>query len=154
MCVILAGIFGFITLPKGEGREKVTRWAALWVLAGGVVLPLALKWYFTRIPKFSKVYMDSTLTGVRHAIHGGIGFTLAALAIALVCGLLLPRLMKPPVVVVLLVCAFGMIGAGEYLREFLRKPWVVDQVVYANDMRVAQIEALQASGVSHTANFT
>ncbi len=154
VCVILAGIFGFVTLPRQEGREKVTRWAALWVLAGGVVLPLALKWYFWRIPKFSAAYMDGTLIGVRHAVRGGIGFTLAALAIALVFGLLQPRWMKPPVVAVLLVCGLGMIGAGEYLREFLRKPWAVDQVVYANDMRVSQIAALQAKGVSHTANFT
>ena len=119
-----------------------------------MVLPLALKWYFCRIPKFSQAYLNGTLTGVRHAVRGGIGFTLAALVIALVCGLLQPRWMKPPVVAVLLVCGLGMIGAGEYLREFLRKPWVIDQVVYANDMRVSQIEALQAKGVSHTANFT
>ncbi|MGC2210023.1 MAG: c-type cytochrome [Candidatus Korobacteraceae bacterium] len=154
VCVILAGIFGFVTLPKGEGREKVTRWAAVWVLVGAVVLPLALKWYFWRIPKFSAAYLDGTLTGVRHAALGGIDFALAAVVISLVFGLLKPRWMKPPVVAVLLVCGLGMIGAGEYLREFLRKPWVVDQVVYANDMRVSQIEALQANGVSQAAKFT
>ena len=44
--VILAGIFGYITLPRQEGREKVARWAALWMVAGAVVLPLALWWYF------------------------------------------------------------------------------------------------------------
>jgi mono/diheme cytochrome c family protein len=46
-----------------------------------------------------------------------------------------------------------MIGAGEYLREFVRKPWVVNQVVYANDLRASEVEMFQSKGVSHTARF-
>ena len=62
--------------------------------------------------------------------------------------------MRAPVVALLLVCGLGMIGAGEYLREFVRKPWVINQVVYANDMRAAQVEVLQSKGVSHTREFS
>ena len=150
---ILAGIFGYITLPKREGREQVSRWAAMWMLAGGLMLPVSLWWYFSRIPLFSQLYMNGVLTGVRHALRGGIGFTLLALAIALICGIWKPRWMRPPVVAVLIVCGLGMIGAGEYLREFVRKPWVINQVIYANDIRASEVDALQAKGVSHTANF-
>jgi mono/diheme cytochrome c family protein len=151
--VILAGIFGYITLPEQEGREKVARWAALWIVAGGVVLPLALWWYFAKLPQFSQLYLNGVLTGARHAVRGGAGFTLLALAIALLCGLWQPRWMRPPVVALLVVCGLGMIGAAEYLREFVRKPWVINHVVYANDLRASQIEVLQSKGVSHTANF-
>ncbi len=79
VCVILAGIFGYITLPKQEGREKVARWAALWMIAGALVLPLSLWWYFARIPQFSRLYLNGVLIGVRHAVRGGVGFTLLAL---------------------------------------------------------------------------
>jgi mono/diheme cytochrome c family protein len=153
VCVILAGIFGYITLPKREGREKVARWAALWIVAGALVLPLGLWWYFARIPRFSQVYLNGVLTGARHAVRGGVGFTVLALGIALVCGVWKPRWMRVPVVALLVVCGLGMIGAGEYLREFVRKPWVINQVVYANDLRASQVETLQSQGVSHTANF-
>lgn len=154
----LAGIFGYITLPKQNGRDhavrdKVARWAALWMMAGGMVLPLSLWWYFARIPQFSQLYLNGTLTGVRHAVRGGVGFTLVALAIALVCGIWKPSWMRPPVVAVLMVCGLGMIGAGEYLREFVRKPWVINQVIYANDVRTSQVDELRLKGVSHTANF-
>jgi mono/diheme cytochrome c family protein/cytochrome bd-type quinol oxidase subunit 1 len=151
--VILAGIFGYITLPRREGREKVARWAALWMMAGALVLPLSLWWYFACLPQFSQVYLNGVLIGVRHAVRGGVGFTLLALVIALVCGVWKPRWMRPPVVALLVICGLGMIGAGEYLREFVRKPWVISQVVYANDVRASQVEQLQATGVSHTANF-
>jgi cytochrome bd-type quinol oxidase subunit 1 len=155
---ILAGIFGYITLPKAEGREtgvreKVARWAALWMVAGAVVLPLSLWWYFVCIPKFSQLYLNGVLTGARHAMRGGVGFTLLALAIALVFGVWKPRWMRPPVVAVLVICGLGMIGAGEYLREFVRKPWVINQVIYANDVRASQVETLQAKGTLQTANF-
>ncbi len=151
--VILAGIFGYITLPKDEGREKVARWAALWMIAGVLVLPLSLWWYLARIPQFSQLYLNGVLIGVRHAVRGGVGFTLLALVLVLLCGLWKPRWMRAPVVALLVVCGLGMIGAGEYLREFVRKPWVINQLVYANDQRASQIEALQSTGVSHTANF-
>jgi len=151
--VILAGIFGYITLPKQEGREKVARWAALWMMVGALVLPLSLWWYFAKIPRFSQLYLNGVLTGVRHAVRGGVGFTLLALVVALVCGVWKPRWMRAPVVAVLVICGLGMIGAGEYLREFVRKPWVINQVIYANDLRAAQVEPLQTGGVSHSANF-
>jgi mono/diheme cytochrome c family protein len=57
------------------------------------------------------------------------------------------------VVALLIVGAFGMMGAGEYLREFVRKPWVVDQVVYANDMLATQIAPSQSEGFNHTSGF-
>jgi mono/diheme cytochrome c family protein len=44
-------------------------------------------------------------------------------------------------------------GSAEYLREFLRKPWAVPQVVYANDVRDSQIAAQQSAGVSGSALF-
>ncbi len=106
-----------------------------------------------RIPQFSQLYLNGVLIGVRHAVRGGVGFTLLALAIALVFGVWKPRWMRPPVVALLVVCGLGMIGAGEYLREFVRKPWVINQVIYANDLRAAQVETLQTKGVSHTREF-
>jgi len=151
--VFLAGIFGYVSLPKSEGRDKVARWSALWIVAGALVLPLSLWWYFACIPQFSRLYFDRGFIGVRHAIRGGIGFTLMALVIALLCGLWKPRWMRRPPVGFLLVCGLGVIGAGEYLREFVRKPWVINQVLYANDLRPARIDALQSQGVSDTANF-
>jgi mono/diheme cytochrome c family protein len=153
MCVLLAGVFGYVTLPKREGREKVARLAALWILAGGVVLPLALRWYFARIPQFSQVYLDGVLTGARHALRGGVAATVLTLAIALIFGLWKPRWIRMPVVALLVICSFGIMGAAEYLREFVRKPWVINQVVYANDLLATQIAPAQSKGIQQTANF-
>jgi mono/diheme cytochrome c family protein len=154
ICLMLAGIFGYVTLPGAEGaRDKVARWAALWMIAGTVILVPSLWWYFACIPRFSQLYLGGAMIGVRHAVRGGLGFTAVALVLAVVCGLWKPRWMRPPVVTVMLICGLGAIGAGEYLREYLRKPWAVNSVVYANDIRAAEVERLQNKGVGATANF-
>jgi mono/diheme cytochrome c family protein len=153
MCVLLAGVFGFITLPKGEGREKVSRMAATWILAGAVVLPLSLRWYFAKLPQFSRAYLNGTLIGARHAMNGGLAATALVLVLALIFGLWKPRWMNPAVVTLLALGAFLMLGSGEYLREFVRKPWVVDQVVYANDLLASEVEPSQAQGFNHTSGF-
>ena len=153
ICAVLAGVFGYITLPKTEVREKVSRLAAHWIVAGSVVLPLALRWYMAALPKDSRAYLDGTLIGVQHALRGGVMSALLAVIIALVFGWWKPRWMRGPVVAVLVVLAFGMMGSAEYLREFLRKPWAVTQVVYANDLMASEIESVKAKGFANTAKF-
>jgi mono/diheme cytochrome c family protein len=93
------------------------------------------------------------VTSVTHALRGGVGFSVAALLIALVCGAWKPAWMRPPVVVVLVMCGIGMVGAGEYLREYLRKPWAVNSLVYANDVRASEVAAITANGVLKSAKF-
>ena len=155
VCFILAGIFGYVTLPRlgDAAREKVARWSALWTIGGALVLPLGLYWYLAKIPLFAQLYLNGSLIGVTHAVRGGVGFVVAAVALALIFGVWQPRLLRAPVVAVLIVCGLGAIGAGEYLREFLRKPWVVNSVVYANDVRAAEVEGLQQKGIAKSANF-
>jgi mono/diheme cytochrome c family protein len=153
MCVVLAGVFGFVTLPKGEGREKIARWSSCWLIAGTIALLPSLRWYFDDFPKFSQGYFNGIFLAVRHGVRGGMAFAAIAVVLALIFGIAKPRWMRAPVVAVLLVCGLGMIGSGEYLREFSRKPWVIDQVVYANDMPAADVKAFQEKGVSHEAKF-
>jgi len=151
--VVLAGLFAFVTLPKDGAREQVARLGAKWMVAGAVVMPLGLWWWSARLPLFSHISLGMGVTSVTHALRGGVGFSVAALLIALVCGAWKPAWMRPPVVVVLVLCGIGMVGAGEYLREYLRKPWAVNTLVYANDVRASEVAAITANGVMKSAKF-
>jgi mono/diheme cytochrome c family protein len=71
-----------------------------------------------------------------------------AVLLALVFALAKPRLMNPAVVAVLLVCGLAGMGSGEYLREFGRKPYVINGYIYANDMRVSEVQRIDAQGVA------
>jgi len=87
-------------------------------------------------------------TAVHHALLGGAVCTGVALALALVFALIRPKLMNPVVVAVLLVAGISVMATGEYLREFSRYPYVINSYIYANDIRVGQVESIVANGVA------
>ncbi len=155
MCIVLAGVFGLITAMRepAELRARVVRLAGKWMLTGSVMLPLFGWWYFAKFPDFAKAYTGSAMTGIKHTIRGGIGFTALVLLMTLIFALWKPRWMRTPVVAVVVVFAFCMMASGEYLREFVRKPWVINGYIYANDVRVDSIEGYKAKGVFGNASW-
>jgi mono/diheme cytochrome c family protein len=154
MSLLLAGVFGYLTLSK-EGsavRDRLVRWASAWILAGAIILPACLAWYFATLPGFSKIYLSGQLKAMRHGVRGGIAFACVLMLIALLA-LWKPRAMRVPVMTVAVICALGLMGSGEYMREFVRKPWVINGVIYANDVRAEAIPTLQADGAAAHAKF-
>lgn len=152
MAVGLAGIFGLVTAMREPSslRERVVRWSGWWLVLGiGSLLPLG-SWYFHDFPAYARAYFNGTYPVVHHAVLGAITLAGVALLIALVCALLRPQWMNPLLVAVLLVSGIGVMGAGEYLREFSRYPYVINSYIYANDIRMTQVESISAKGVANT----
>ena len=152
MAVGLAGIFGLVTAicESSPLRERVVRWAGWWLVLGiAPLLPLS-RWYFHDFPSYSRAYFSGMYAAVHHALLGGAVCGGVALALTLVFALLRPKMMNPVVVAVLLVAGIGVMGSGEYLREFSRYPYVINSYIYANDVRVGQVEGIAANGVAKT----
>lgn len=152
MAVGLAGIFGLVTAMRERSplRERVVRWAGWWLGLGiAPLLPLS-RWYFREFPSYARAYFAGTYPEVRHALLGAAVCTGVALALALVFALLRPRMMNSLIVAALLIAGIGVMGAGEYMREFGRYPYVINGYIYANDIRIAQVEGINANGVGKT----
>ena len=154
MSLLLAGVFGYLTLNRESSatRDKLVRWSSAWVLAGAIALPLCLTWYFATLPGFSKLYFSGQIMATKHGVRGGITFATVLILIALIAAWK-PRAMRVPVMTLAVICALGLMGSGEYMREFVRKPWVINGVIYANDVRADAIPALQADGAATHAKF-
>jgi mono/diheme cytochrome c family protein len=155
MAAALAGMFGLVTAMRERSplRERVVRWAGWWLVLGiAALLPLS-RWYFHDFPAYSRAYFSGTYTALQHALRGGLACAAAALLLAVVFALLRPKMMNPVVVAVLLVAGFGVMGSGEYLREFSRYPYVINSYIYANDIRMAQVQSITASGVAGTSSW-
>jgi mono/diheme cytochrome c family protein len=116
-----------------------------------VLLPAFLAWYFVAIPGFSRPYF-SGLIAMKHGVRGGVTFAMVLVLIALL-SMWKPRAMRVPLMAVAVICALGLMGAGEYMREFVRKPWVINGVIYANDVRADAIPALLEDGAAAHAKF-
>ncbi len=156
MAVALAGMFGLLTAmwEPSALRERVVRWAGWWLVLGiALLLPLS-RWYFRDFPAYSRGYFDGMYLGVHHALRGAEVCAGVALLLTLLFALLWPKAMNPVVVAVLLVAGIGVMASGEYLREFARYPYVINGYIYANDIRVGQVEAIAANGVAKTSPWT
>ncbi len=134
-------------------RERVVRWAGWWLVLGiAALLPLS-RWYFHDSPfLLASVFQRAfgTYIAVRHSLRGAAVCAGVALLLTLVFALLRPKMMNPVVVAVLLVAGIGVMGSGEYLREFSRYPYVINSYIYANDIRVGQMQGITANGVAKT----
>ncbi|HLI62141.1 MAG TPA: c-type cytochrome [Terriglobales bacterium] len=155
MAVVLAGMFGLITglHLAPPVRERVLRYAGMWVLLGTLFLVLPARWYFAEFPPEAKTYFTTVLPSMRHTIHLGefaaaLGFVLAALfAVAR------PAWLRAPMVAVILLCGFVIMGTGEYTREVARKPFVIGNYIYANGLRVADFSRIDAAGFAAGAKW-
>jgi mono/diheme cytochrome c family protein len=152
MAVALAGIFGLVTAmwEPSALRARVVRWAGWWLVSGiTALLPLSL-WYFRDFPANSREYFGGMYTAVHHALVGGAVCAAVALILGFGLAVLRPKLMSPVFVAVLLIAGIGVMGSGEYLREFSRYPYAINSYIYANDVRVGQVEAISANGVDRS----
>lgn len=154
--VLLAGVFGLVTAlrERGEVRERIFRWAGQWIVAGAVLLPSLAWWYYSRFPKFSQDLLAGNIPAARHPVRMGLLSAVVVLLLALIFTIWKPRALRTPVVALLVFFSFALMASGEYLREFVRKPWVVDGVVYANGVRASDIRKAQEKGFASEVKFT
>ena len=179
----LAGLYALLTAARLRGpalKEKVTRYAARWVFLMTAALPLSVAWFlwaaggagvqvgevlglqaFT-LNAVAGVLVNGSASGYPPAIVaarilllGSAGTLLLTLFIARVR----PRSYGMAPVALLLVCAFAAMGAGEWVREDLRKPYVIGQYMFVNGVRLVgpgvsdryALPAVRDAGILQTA---
>ncbi|UCH94737.1 MAG: c-type cytochrome [Candidatus Aminicenantes bacterium] len=163
LAMMMGGAFAlFLTmifLKKGNPvREKATSFISLWVLVWTPVMAVGALLYRTAIPAammgnlptaigtmaFSQWY-DSLLVIILAAV-------LVSVLIAL-WGFLKPgRLPRAALVIpIIVMCIF--LGTFERVREFVRKPFVIGEYMYANGLRVEDYPLYKKNGILAYATY-
>lgn len=155
IAVVLAGMFGLVTGLRmyRPVRERVLRYAGLWIVVGTLFLVLPLRWYFADFPPESKAYFEVILPAMRHMVYLGAIAAGLSLLLAVVFAVAKPAWMRASIAAVILLCGFVLIGTGEYTREMARKPYAIGSYIYSNDLRVAEVASLDASGFANSAQW-
>jgi len=155
VCAMLAGLWALLVasrLDADDTKARLVRLNALWALGGLAVTWPAFRWYFDSLPEEVLHVARESMPSVM-AWHDRIGILAAALAIAVVMfALALGRRLRLAGALVPLAIAFAWFGSFEFLRESIRKPWIVSGVMYGNAVEVADLPVLQRDGLlAHTA---
>ena len=163
LAMMLGGAFALflimIFLKKGnEIREKAISFTSLWLLIWSPVAAVGALLYRAAIPEamlgnlptalatmaFSKWY-DSLLLVI-------IGSVMVSVLIAL-WGFLKPKKLPAFTLVVPIIFLFIFLGSFERVREFVRKPFIIGEYMYANGLRVADYPLYKKNGILPYATY-
>jgi mono/diheme cytochrome c family protein len=133
-CLVLAGIYALVrAVPVKDRvlRRNLVRWSARWTVPALAALPVFAFWYISKLPP--GVWADAqgrTPTPTRYA---RLILVFAAIALAgSLWAFLKPRRFPSAVSLIVFVAAFGTIGSFEFIRESIRKPYVIYGYMYSD----------------------
>jgi cytochrome bd-type quinol oxidase subunit 1 len=153
----LTAVWGFYPATKIKNqavRKRVLHRTALWVAPAYLLMPLAALWYLQVVP-------PSALEVLRGGMHGQASGNLSVATRVLMIvvmasttmGLIVyfgpwrnPAAFGKGLAIGLMGLAFVATGSTEWVREVLRKPFVVRDVIYSSGVRVGDVEKFQTEG--------
>jgi cytochrome bd-type quinol oxidase subunit 1 len=150
VAVALAGLYALLTAAVVEPktlRPRVMRYASLWVLAGCAVIPFSGAWYISQIPPLAREISMGGAPAV--TIFAGLSIALSALIVVVTYFGPYRRPQEASILTVSMIAFLGLgaTGATEWVREAVRKPYIIYDYMYSNAIRLEQVAGLNESGV-------
>ncbi len=163
----LAGLYALMTaswMANTGLKEKVARYAGLnWIVPMAVVLPLSLAWYLAAaagagvpvaeilgapagsVTSMLTAAISGAVTGHPVAQRAAFWVVMASAAVTvltLITVVLRSRTFGRPMAATIMVLGFVAMGGGEFVREDLRKPYVIGHYMFVNGIRLPASESV------------
>jgi len=154
--VALAGVYGLVTASTLRDialRTEVVRYAAKWVLVGTLIIPLAGVWYISTLPPLAREISMGAAPAV--TIFAGLSIFFSALVVTFTYfgPYQHPRYFNLTSAFVIAVLALSTTGVTEWVREAVRKPYIIYNYMYANTLRVEDMSRVRQQGILKSARF-
>ncbi|MFC1725785.1 c-type cytochrome [candidate division KSB1 bacterium] len=155
-CVALAGFYALLTgsfIKEKLTKYRLFRYSGLWGLFGIILAIPSLLFYYKYLPldvnELLEGALPTSLTSVNVLYIGA-----AILVVLVLIPVFVPKFFKAGIAVVLLLAALMSFGASEFIRESVRKPWVIYGYMYGNSLRPDEYNSIKTNGgLLKTANF-
>lgn len=158
VAIALAGIFALVTatrLQPEDFREKMVKWAGYWLIAPAVLMPVGLIWYLAMVPE----------RAFRFAVGGAAPVLQVFVAVSIMLSILVflfsftgtfkfARQFSQPLAILIVVLAFLTTGLTEWVREAIRKPYVIYGYMFSNAIRTEDVPILQKKGILVNTKWT
>ncbi len=123
----------------------VERHTAKWIMWGAIFLIVGGLWWRWKLTESAAAVLASA--GVLNAL---VFILLAAIVIVFVMAYVgpykNPQWLTPGFAVLIFLIGLGAISAGEFTREAVRKPYIVNGLVLGNQIRQSEVEKGQENG--------
>ena len=134
-------------------REKTVRRMRGPSIAGALLMAAGAAGWFIFLPQSARMMLERA--AVINVFLGIFAAASAAIVLLLILGpFRAPQKMNFTSALSLFFLAAAAIGSSEFIREGIRKPYLVDQVVYGNQIMVAQSGPISRSGFLNSGVWT
>ena len=149
ICLLLAGLFSLTVAaaqPAHERKASLIRYNAIWALLGLIVITPSFYWFFASIPAAIRDTASQIMPFVTARIDQMYWYGLG-LAVLVLFGLLVPKRFMTFVGVVAMLLGFIWFGQFEWMREAIRKPYIIYGYMYGNALEIAHADDYKADGL-------
>ena len=162
LAMTLAGLLCMFLVPffteRGAFRRRAIRLTAGWTLAWSIPLVGGAWSYWLVIPQNMKANLSIAMaTQAFQAWYAAVAAVLKIASVAVVAtaawGVIKPGWLPRAATVVSFVLAIVLVGYFERVREFVRKPAVIENYMYANGLEMAKYPLLREEGVLAHATY-
>jgi len=134
-------------------RNEVVRYAARWLLLGALIIPFAGIWYISTLPVMAREISMGGAPAVTIFAGLSIFFSALVMVFAYFGPYQRPRSFTMVFAFLIAVLALSTTGVTEWVREAVRKPYIIYGYMYANSLRVADIGRVHEVGVLQSARW-
>jgi hypothetical protein len=156
LALIIAGLFGFVTatgLQDSEARLSLVRYSAKWLLAPILLYLASAWWYRAALPVDLEERIFLMMPGVAPFIDLFLYTSPLLVLGGIVMAIRQPARLSRTLAAIMLVIGLLNLGAFEFIREGGRKPYVIEQYLYANSLRPDRVDEVTARGILTAARW-
>lgn len=156
VAIALAGVYALVTAAAVRDvalRAEVVQYAAKWLLAGTVIIPFAGLWYISTLPAMAREISMGAAPVVTLFAALSVFFSALVVAFTYFGPYRRPRYFSLTFAFLLGVLALSTTGVTEWVREAVRKPYIIYNYMYSNTLRVEDVDAVRREGILKTARF-
>ncbi len=159
VCCSLAGVWALVTCSRidnqqSELKAQMVRWSAKWVMPLFIVMPVFLVWFVSQLAPSQRSLLElgiSTMapgmfTAVTRTVLVVIVTSLTVVGVVYFFALRAPADFNSKHAKVIILLAFCATFSSEYVREMLRKPYIVVGHMYSNGVRKSEVERFNREG--------
>ena len=157
--LVVLALIPFFTRRDDPVRRRAIRVVSLWVgywliwtLGAGL-----LYWYMiprSMVGNLAVALTTQDFTDWHEAVLATLLIAVGVIAAVAAWGAIRPRWLPRVALVVPMILAMGLLGSFERVREFIRKPWVIQNYLYSNGLRVEDYPLYQQEGLLAHATYT
>lgn len=149
VAISLTGLYALLTasgIRADSMRARQVRYAAKWVFAGFTIMPLAGLWYLFAIPAAARAIAFGGAPPVTIFLGLSLGISFFLLVFTWLLAWRNPARFSQALAALFLVVGFAVTGTSEWVREAVRKPYVIYGTMYSNGILPQQRKQIDEAG--------